>query len=101
MLHKLGYEVDVAANGREAIELLLQRPYNLVLMDCQMPEMDGFQATVAIRELESIRHVPIIALTANAIHGDREVCLNIGMDDYMAKPVKTDQLRETLERWLT
>src|SRR5205807_9411054 len=78
MLEKLGCRVDVAANGREALDALLQCPYDLVFMDCQMPEMDGYAATVAVREREQQigSHIPIIAMTANAMQGDRETCLD-------------------------
>ncbi len=106
-LEKLGYRVDVASNGREAIDILSEapgnRPWGLVLMDCQMPEMDGFEATAAIRVAEEHTglHLPIVALTANALQGDAARCLQAGMDDYLAKPVKLDELRATIERWVT
>ncbi|HEX9427412.1 MAG TPA: response regulator, partial [Candidatus Polarisedimenticolia bacterium] len=100
MLHKLGYQADVAANGLEAVEALGRIGYALVLMDCQMPEMDGFTATRTIRasEAASGRHTPIVAMTANAMKGDREKCLEAGMDDYLAKPVKSDELRRVLDQ---
>ena len=98
---KLGLKADLAANGREAAQAVLDQTYDLVLMDCQMPEMDGFQATRLIREQESPGHrVPILAMTANAMQGDRERCLASGMDDYLAKPVTLDGLKNALHRWL-
>ena len=102
LLHKLGYQVVFAANGREAVETVRTAKPDLVLMDCQMPEMDGFAATEEIRELERYaeRHVPIIAMTANALQGDREKCIAVGMDDYISKPITPLALKATLERWL-
>ncbi len=101
-LKNLGYSAQVVANGREAVEAVASGEYGAVLMDCQMPEMDGFQATIAIRKMEMMtgRHVPIIAMTAHAMEGDREKCLAAGMDDYVAKPVVPDKLEAVLERWL-
>ena len=103
MLEKLGCRIDVAANGREAVELFRGLPYDVIFMDCQMPEMDGFEATAAIRALEApdVRRTPIVALTANAMAGDRERCLGAGMDDFVSKPVSGPRLREALERWTT
>lgn len=103
MLAKAGYKADVAANGREALEALEQIPYNIVLMDCQMPEMDGFTATRKLRSPDSTvlnRSVPVIAMTANAMAGDRERCMASGMDDYLSKPVKPKELVNILEKWL-
>ncbi|OGR41933.1 MAG: hypothetical protein A2X35_11540 [Elusimicrobia bacterium GWA2_61_42] len=101
-LAKLGYESDVAANGLEAVEAVKRIPYDLVIMDCQMPEMDGFQATGEIRKLEQDqRHTPIIAMTANALQGDREKCLAAGMDGYIPKPVRMETLQEVMTRWDT
>jgi len=100
MLEKLGCQVDVAGDGQKAVEISARGGHHLILMDCQMPEMDGYQATAEIRRSEgSGRHLPIIALTANAMKGDREKCLAAGMDDYASKPMKLDTLRGVLDRW--
>ena len=102
-LQKLGYAVDAVVNGKEAINIITApNPYHIVLMDCQMPEMDGFEATSYIREAEisSGKHIPIIAMTANAMEGDREACIEAGMDDYIAKPIKLDNLAQILDDWL-
>ncbi|MGI9326600.1 MAG: response regulator [Pseudomonadales bacterium] len=99
ILQKAGYRCDVAANGHEAVEAVCEIGYDLVLMDCQMPEMNGLEATKSIRERLSKRHVPIIAMTANAMQGDREECLESGMDDYLSKPVTSDKLVEMVRRW--
>ena len=126
MLQKIGYKVDVVENGREAVKALKRTSYDLVLMDCQMPEMDGLEATRTIRKIERERleamdtdqgsddsdnngssfltsdcsHLPIIALTANALSGDRETCFQAGMDDFLAKPVRIEDLRAMLSKWL-
>ncbi|NOT54563.1 MAG: response regulator [Deltaproteobacteria bacterium] len=101
LLGKMGYDVDVVKTGREALEALAQRPYRLVLMDCQMPEMDGFEATAHIRTQDKRlgTHTTIVALTAHAITGDRERCLAAGMDDYVTKPIDREVLQRTLEKW--
>jgi CheY-like chemotaxis protein/HPt (histidine-containing phosphotransfer) domain-containing protein len=98
-LTRLGCVVDVANDGLEAVQACSSNSYDLILMDCQMPVMDGFQATRAIREQGS-RRVPIIAVTANAMEGEREKCLDAGMDDYLAKPVRPEDLIAKLEQWL-
>jgi CheY-like chemotaxis protein len=102
MLEKLGCSVDVAANGFEAVSLCGSLPYDLVLMDCQMPEMDGLQATSEIRAMESgDRRTPIVALTANVLPRDRELCLKAGMDDFVSKPVSIAALAAALGQWAT
>ena len=102
MLEKWGARADAVATGREAVESMERIPYDVVLMDVQMPEMDGFEATaeIRLREAASGRHTPIIAMTAHAMQGDRRRCLIVGMDDYVAKPVNADELRAALGRWV-
>jgi two-component system sensor histidine kinase/response regulator len=103
-LEQLGYHADIAADGLQAVRALQERTYDLVLMDVQMPEMDGLEATRQIRSSQSgVRNpsVPIVALTAHAMAGDRLACLAAGMDDYLAKPIKRDELMDVLNRWLT
>jgi two-component system, sensor histidine kinase and response regulator len=101
LLKKFGCEVEIAENGLVACEQTARKPYDLVFMDCQMPEMDGFEATRTIRsrELETGRHLPIVALTANAMSEDRERCLDAGMDDYIPKPYSAADFERTLSRW--
>jgi|GEM_PF-6446429 len=100
-LEKEGCRVDVAADGVEATEMAMKSNYDIILMDCVMPQMDGYEATVKIRELElaTNRHVPIIALTANAIVGEREKCIAAGMDDFLTKPFNIEEVLDTIRRW--
>ena len=104
ILVKSGYQVDIAKNGRVALEMLDRNTHDLVLMDCQMPEIDGFEATTAIRSQEQLqqdlKRIPNIALTANAIDGDRKKCLAAGMDDYLSKPFCQERFIETVNHWL-
>ena len=102
MLEKLGCTVDVAANGAEALTMWRDFPYQIVFMDCQMPAVDGLEATRRIRRLEGGHarvRTPIVAMTANAMEGDRDKCLAAGMDDYASKPVKVEDLLGMLEKW--
>ncbi len=122
MLEKLGYRVDVVANGQEALEAITRLHYHAILMDCQMPEMDGYEATREIRKREAkirkngkapsregiardtqrdMSHLPIIAMTANAMKGDREQCMKVGMDDFISKPVTLAVLEDILKKWVT
>jgi len=105
MLDLMGVETVLADDGRGALDLATTQPFDLVLMDCQMPKMDGYEATAEIRHWESARgnghHVPIVALTANAVAGDREVCLAAGMDDYLSKPFTYADLERVARRWLS
>jgi CheY-like chemotaxis protein len=101
ILEKAGHMVDLAGNGREAVHMAQKASYDLILMDIQMPEMDGYEATAKIRALEGEEnHTPIIAMTANALKGDREKCLAAGLDDYISKPVKKKDLLEKIRLWL-
>ena len=102
MLEKLGCRVDVVANGLEAVTAVASVAYDCLFMDCQMPEMDGFAATVAIRQRAACGapYLPIIAMTANAMRSDRERCLAAGMDDYISKPVQATALLALLRKWV-
>jgi len=99
-LQSLDYAVVLAANGLEAIEAMKHHSFDLVLMDWQMPQMDGIQATHMIRSMDNGANVPIIAMTANAMEGDRLSCLNAGMNDYISKPFTVEQLQKTVQGWL-
>lgn len=100
MLKQLGFRADSVANGKEAVEAIELRPYDIIFMDCQMPEMDGYEATRRIRKMSSDKNgIPIIAMTANAMRGDREKCIEAGMDDYIAKPVKPSDFGNAIARW--
>ncbi len=102
LLQRLGYETHIVADGQQAVAAFDTLPFAAILMDCQMPVMDGFEATTLIRKAEAVEgrpRMPIIAMTANAMQGDRERCLAIGMDDYLSKPIKPEQLRDILARW--
>ncbi len=98
LLERLDYRVHIVSNGKEAVQAAADSPYDIILMDCQMPEMDGYQATAAIRDMErDSRHAIIIALTANVMDGEREKCLESGMDDYLAKPIRAGDLASKLQ----
>lgn len=101
LLKKFGYSADVVKNGQEAVEALKEVSYSLILMDIQMPEMDGYEATKQIRVMNNDRKdVPIVAMTANAMKGDREKCLEAGMNDYISKPVKPQNLLDAIDQWI-
>jgi CheY-like chemotaxis protein len=102
LLEKCGYRAEIVGNGRDAVAAVERASYAAVLMDCQMPELDGYAATREIRSREGHSpRVPIIAMTANSMAGDREKCLEAGMDDYVSKPIDSDELREALARHAT
>jgi len=102
-LGKLGHEVFLVENGLQAVAAMEKEEYDLVLMDVQMPEMGGFEATARIRQMEQKlgKHTPIIAMTAHALHGDREKCIDAGMDDYVSKPIQLKQLQLTLDKYIS
>lgn len=99
MLKKLGFNADIANNGAEVMEALDKNNYELIFMDCQMPVMDGYEATMAIRSSDS-KDIPIVALTANAMPGDKEKCLSVGMDDYIPKPLSITTIQKALDKYL-
>jgi CheY-like chemotaxis protein len=99
ILQRAGYDIDLVGDGNEALEAHRAKPYDLILMDCQMPTMDGFEASRQIRKLEQPQPV-IIAVTANALVGERERCLNAGMDDYLSKPFQAEQLVSVVKKWV-
>jgi len=100
MFEKLGIRIDLAANGREAVKMATEQQYDIIFMDCSMPELDGYEATVLLRNQNRGARVPIIALTANAMSEDRARCLNAGMDDHLTKPVRVEDIRSALVRWV-
>ena len=99
VLRKLGCEVEIAGNGREAVDKAMSAEFDLIYMDCQMPIMDGYEAARAIRRAETHGRVPIVALTANALEGDRDKCLVHGMDDYISKPFAKRDFIRTIVSW--
>jgi CheY-like chemotaxis protein len=99
ILQKAGFMIDLVADGSEAVEAHRVHPYDVILMDCQMPTMDGFEAARIIRKLEVQPQPVIIAVTANALVGERERCLSAGMDDYLSKPFQADQLIAVVRKW--
>jgi len=101
MLKRLGYKADIVANGIEALQALGRQHYDLVLMDIRMPEMDGLQATRIIRQRWPDNGPKIIAITAYALQGDKEKCIEAGMDDYISKPIKVNELAEVLKKYQT
>jgi two-component system, sensor histidine kinase and response regulator len=100
MFEKLGIRIDLAANGREAVQMATEFEYDIIFMDCSMPELDGYEATAILREQERSRRIPIVAITANAMSEDRARCLAAGMDDHLTKPVRIEDIRIALERWV-
>ena len=101
ILEKMGFEVLIVATGRDVVPTLIKHRCDLVLMDCQMPEMDGYEATMELRrsDLKFVRSIPVIAMTASAIKGDKERCLAAGMNDYLSKPMKPAELSRMLQKW--
>jgi CheY-like chemotaxis protein len=100
ILQRAGFSIDLVADGNEAFEAHRAKPYDLILMDCQMPTMDGFEATRLIRQLDQ-RQPVIIAVTANALVGERERCISAGMDDYLSKPFQAEHLVAMVKKWVS
>jgi signal transduction histidine kinase/DNA-binding response OmpR family regulator len=100
MFEKLGIRIDLAANGREAVQMATEFEYDIIFMDCSMPELDGYEATAILRQQDRGRRIPIVAITANAMSEDRARCLEAGMDDHLTKPVRLEDIRGALERWV-
>jgi two-component system sensor histidine kinase/response regulator len=100
LLNNMGYKADVANNGLEVLSALALRPYDLILMDCQMPELDGYETTQRIRATPEFANMRIVAMTANAMRGESEKCIDAGMNDYLSKPVRLEALRDMVARWL-
>lgn len=101
LLTSEGVTVEVARDGRQALDKLANQRFDAVLMDCQMPVMDGFAATQALRQHPQLRDLPVIAMTGNALAGDREKALAAGMNDYVTKPIDIDEVLQTLARWIS
>lgn len=103
LLQSLGFEVDLVKDGQQALSRIRQNKYDMVFMDCDMPIMDGYEATAAIREYEERegdgRKTPIVALTAKVMQNDREKCINSGMDDYIPKPIRPDAIIDAVNKW--
>jgi len=102
LLVNFGYEPDMVVNGKDAVEKALEGSYDVIFMDCQMPVMNGYEATTQIRETEigTDNHIAIIAMTGNSMKGDREKCLDYGMDDYISKPIRIDDFKAIIEKWM-
>lgn len=102
ILEELGLDVDIANNGQESLDKIKQYPdYSIVFMDCQMPVLDGYEATKEIRKIEQHKYLPIVAMTANAMVGDKEKCLECGMNDYLSKPINLNELKKIIKKWIS
>lgn len=100
ILGRAGYQIDIVSNGLQALQAVALSEYDLILMDCRMPEMDGLEATTHIRELLSTTSLPIVAMTANSLASDRQDCIDAEMNDFISKPIRADQLLATVADWL-